>query len=181
MPEDPEMKMKMANNDKAPAGNVETLLNFRLWKLSSLSTAPVTRLCEGRYGVTRREWSVLAMVVHHGPLTPLEVSERSSLDRTRVSRTIAALVDKGLLAKTTTRTGRTMRVHASDSGLEAYREIHPQIADVNAQVLSALTPEEQGRFIEYLDRLTVKASSVNASYAADIRSKRHKGGTRHMW
>ncbi len=173
--------MKFQINEKDLAGNVEVLLNFRLWKLSSLSTAPVTRLCEGKYGVTRREWSVLAMVVVHGPLTPIEISERGLLDRTRVSRTVAALVDKGLLDKTPTQTGRTMRVSVSIKGLEAYREIHPKVADVNAQVMSALNPEEQRLLVDFLERLTLKAASVNDTYAVDVRSKRHKGGTRHMW
>jgi DNA-binding MarR family transcriptional regulator len=171
----------MPIKEKHSPGSVEALLNFRLWKLSSLSTAPVTRLCEGRYGVTRREWSVLAMTVANGPMTPLAISDRGSLDRTRVSRTIAALVGKGLLDKTVTRTGRTMRVCASDKGLDAYREIQPQVADVNARVLAALQPDEQQQFIGFLERLTEQAASVNATCALDVRSRRHKGGTRHVW
>lgn len=75
------------------------------------------------------------MTAVYGPLTPIEISERGSLDRTRVSRTVAALVEKGLLDKITTKTGRTMRVSLSTTGLEAYREIHPKVADVNAQVM----------------------------------------------
>lgn len=171
----------MQKSEKDLEGNVEVLLNFRLWKLSSLSTAPVTRLCEGKYGVTRREWSVLSMVVINGPQTPIEISERGLLDRTRVSRTISALVEKGLLDKVPTRTGRTMRVSVSIKGLEAYREIHPRVAEVNTQVMSALEPDEQRQLINFLERLTQQAASVNDTYSVDVRSKRHKGGTRHMW
>lgn len=47
--------------------------------------------------------------------------------------------------------------------------------------MSALKPEEQRQLFDFLERLTSKAASVNATYASDVRSKRHIGGTRHMW
>lgn len=171
----------MPHEHAAPV-DLEQLLNFRLWKLSALSGAPVIRLCEGHYGVTRREWSILAMTARQGPLTPLEISERGSLDRTRVSRTIAALVNKGLLERTSSSTGgRTTRVHISQAGLALHQAIHPLVTEINAQVLSVLSPEARQTFNECLALLTEQARDVNSRYAVDVRAQRHKGGTRAMW
>ena len=55
------------------------LINFRLQRCHSLSGAPVIRLLEGRYGITRREWRLLATLADHGPLSPSELAELSQL------------------------------------------------------------------------------------------------------
>ena len=34
---------------------LDDLLNYRLMRLFAVSGAPVVRLCEGRYGIARRE------------------------------------------------------------------------------------------------------------------------------
>lgn len=38
----------------------DDLLNYRLKRLFSLGGAPAVRLCEGRYGIARNEWRMIA-------------------------------------------------------------------------------------------------------------------------
>jgi hypothetical protein len=38
------------------------MLLFRLSRLLAVGGAAVVRLCEGRYGITRREWAVLSLL-----------------------------------------------------------------------------------------------------------------------
>src|SRR5690606_11652449 len=68
----------------------DELLNYRLLRLFSLAGAPVIRLCEGRYGISRREFRLLTLVVESGPISPSGLSELAHLDRARTSRIIAA-------------------------------------------------------------------------------------------
>lgn len=46
----------------ARPATVDDLLNYRLSCLLASSGAMVTRLCEGRYGITRREWRLVALL-----------------------------------------------------------------------------------------------------------------------
>ena len=45
----------------APQG-LDDLLLYRLSRLLGVAGAPVIRLCEGQFGITRREWRVLALL-----------------------------------------------------------------------------------------------------------------------
>ena len=81
--------------------DLDDLLNYRLMRLLALSGAPVVRLLEGRYGIARREWRLLALLAAHGALAPSELAARGDLDRARTSRAIGTLAAKHLLERHT--------------------------------------------------------------------------------
>jgi hypothetical protein len=56
--------------------SIEDLLLYRLGRLSSTAGALVVRLCEGGYGITRREWAVVAQLYENGGLPPSVLAER---------------------------------------------------------------------------------------------------------
>jgi len=73
---------------------LDKLLNYRLLRLYAARTAPVTRLMEGRWGMTRREWRLLALMAEFGASSPSELAERAQLDRACKSKFTAAMVAK---------------------------------------------------------------------------------------
>lgn len=164
------------------AFDFERLFNFRLWKLSALAGAPVIRLCEGRYGVTRREWRLLAALARDGASSPSALADRCSLDRVRTSRAIGSLVAKGLIERAVAANDpRRATVRLSASGNALVQEIAPIIADINARVLAALDGAQQELLDEFLTRLTDVAAQVNQELATDVRATRHAGGARRVW
>ena len=78
--------------------SVEDMLLYRLSHLTGSAGAMVVRLCEGGYGITRREWGVLAQL-HGQPegVLPSVLAERMQRDRARTSRALSALQAKGLV------------------------------------------------------------------------------------
>ena len=78
---------------------LDELLNFRLHMLHAASGAPIVRLLEGRHGITRREWRLLALLGDRGPLSPSELAAQGQLDRARTSRSISMLVEKKLILR----------------------------------------------------------------------------------
>ena len=50
------------------------LLMYRLNKLMAVSGSLVIRLCEGGYGITRREWGLLMWLARHPDLPPAELA-----------------------------------------------------------------------------------------------------------
>lgn len=77
----------------------DELLNYRLKRLVNLGGAPAIRLCEGRYGVTRHQWRVLAALVESGPMSPSMLAVRAQQERAIVSRQVTGLVSKGLIQR----------------------------------------------------------------------------------
>ncbi|MCJ0765115.1 MarR family winged helix-turn-helix transcriptional regulator [Variovorax terrae] len=160
----------------------ENLLNFRLWRLVSLAGAPVTRLCEGRYGITRREWHLLAMLARDGPLSPSEIALRASLDRARVSKAIASLIEKSLMQRTAVRDDRCRAVLTlTPKGINLANELFPQIDEINERVLSAISPEAREALFASLEALTRQAVEINRENASEVQADRHRGGSRRRW
>ena len=76
--------------------SIDDLLLYRLGRLSSTAGALVVRLCEGGYGITRREWAVVAQLYENGGLPPSVLAERMHRDR---ARTLVDAMNAGLATR----------------------------------------------------------------------------------
>jgi len=158
---------------------LDDLLNYRLLRLYAASTAPVTRLMEGRWGITRREWRLLALLATHGALSPSTLAERANLDRARTSRAITSLVDKKLALRAAQRgDARRASIVLSKVGQRLFDEIFPQVAAINARVVAVLDDADVEVLDRALARLTAQAVKLNGEIAQDVRADRHAGGSR---
>ena len=162
--------------------DLDDLLNYRLMRLFAVSGAPVVRLCEGRYGIARREWRILALLAAHGPLSPSALAERGDLDRARTSRAIGSLVAKKLAARgAQPGDARRAVVALTESGQRLYDELFPQVVRINQQVLAVLEAPLQQALDEALARLTTHAAQLNRELALDVQADRRHGGSRRHW
>lgn len=80
----------------------------------------VIRLCEGRLGITRREWRIIALLAQDEGLLSSQLAERAQLDRARTSKAITSLVleiNRELLAALT-----AAEVERLDGALDALQQ-----------------------------------------------------------
>lgn len=155
------------------------MLNYRLLRLFALAGAPVIRLCEGRYGVTRREFRLLCLVVDGGAMSPSRLSELAHLDAARTSRVVAVLLKKQLVRRDVQDGDRRWAlIEATAKGRELHRELFPQVADINRQMVSVLDAGQLAALDGILAALTQHAEAVNASIVLDVRADRGRGRDR---
>lgn len=161
----------------------DDLLNYRLKRLFSVGGAPAVRLCEGRYGVSRNEWRLIAALVEHGPQSPSALHQRVGGDRARSSRVVSSLVEKGLAKRSRdSADNRRWILEASASGLSLYRELLPKLCRINERLVSVLDASEVARFEEYLGRLMEQALRIQAEGdGVAERADRRNGGSRRVW
>ena len=159
--------------------SLDELLNYRLLRLYAVSGAPVLRLLEGRYGISRREWRLLALLATQAGLSPSAIADLAHLDRPRASRGVAVLVQKGL-AHRSARAGdaRHAVLGLTPAGQALYDELFPQIAALNSQVLQAVDDATVQALDQALTRLTDAATALNAEAVRDVRADRRAGGSR---
>jgi DNA-binding MarR family transcriptional regulator len=151
-------------------------VNYRLQRLYALAGAPVVRLCEGRYGVTRREFRLLCLVVDGGPVSPSRLSELAHLDPARASRVIAALARKRLVRREVQDGDRRFAlIAATREGVALHQELFPQIADINRGVVSVLDAGQVQALDQILSVLTRHAEAVNGSIVLDVGADRQRG------
>lgn len=156
---------------------LDDLLLFRAGRFVSTAGSMVVRLCEGRYGITRREWRVIALLGPlEGGLLSSDLADRIALDRPRTSRAVTSLVDKGLLLREAVASDRRQaRLDLSAKGRALYEEFMPQVRAINREILEALSPEEVDRFDDMLARLHAQAQRLVAG-AELPKADRWRGG-----
>ncbi|MCW5633389.1 MAG: MarR family transcriptional regulator [Rubrivivax sp.] len=162
-------------------GRLKELLNYRLQRLYSASGAPIVRLLEGRFGITRREWRLISTLAERGATSPSELALEMQLDRARTSRAIGALVDKGLLLRQA-RPGdaRRAEVALTPAGRTLFDTVFPQVAAINVQQVAVLDDDELDRLDGLLRRLTDQALQLNHSLVRDAKADRRAGGSRRI-
>jgi DNA-binding MarR family transcriptional regulator len=159
--------------------NLDELLNYRLLRLYSQSGAPVLRLLEGRYGISRREWRLLALLAQHGDMSPSALAAHAHFDRPRATRGLQALAAKKLVHRRgEPNDGRRACVALSRTGLALYDELFPQIARINSRVVAALDNAAVQALDDALARLTAHAEQLNEALVREFKTNRYTGGAR---
>lgn len=148
-------------HEARPLPTLHDMTMFRLYRAWSAANPIFTRLCEGRFGITRREWRILAIVSQHETLTSTQAAHAAALDAARTSRTIGTLCEKGLLTRSREAAdGRTVRIALSEKGRERYNEIMPVIASLNELVFQDLDETEICAFNNMLNRVVLRATRM---------------------
>jgi DNA-binding MarR family transcriptional regulator len=159
--------------------SVDELLNYRLARLLSATSAAGIRLLEGRFGVTRREWGLLGLLAVGGPMSPSALAARAGLDRAKVSLSLNGLAEKGLTRRSSVRgDARRVSVALTEQGRAVYEEAFPPLAAIHKAVLTALTANEIRFLDDVLMRLAESAQRLNASEPVAEKADRRHGGSR---
>ncbi len=141
---------------------LDDMLLYAMWQLQASAGQVVTRVCEGEFGITRRQWRVLALLAAHEGVLSSQLAERSSLDRAQTSRALTVLAEKGLVRRTP-RPGdrREVLVHLSETGRALYEALLPRVTEINRHLLSALGADEVCKLAGFLQRLQERAEAMN--------------------
>jgi len=143
---------------------IDDMLLYVLWIIQANAGRAVVQLCETEFGISRREWRVLAHLAGAEGLQPSELALRTGLDRARTSRALTTLVHKGLVQRIP-RPGnrREVMLQLTGDGRALHARLLPRVADVQRQLLSALTQDEVGQLSGLLGRLAVQARAMGGS------------------
>lgn len=155
---------------------LDDLLLYRLSRLLATAGSMVIRLCEGRFGITRREWRVLALLAQHPGLMSSELADRVQLDRARTSRAVTSLVAKQLVLRQAGEADRRQaRLALTPAGRELYRELFPLVTAIHRDLLGVLDARQRDTLDHALERMQAKAESLVAG--ADLpKADRRRGG-----
>jgi DNA-binding MarR family transcriptional regulator len=149
--------------------SIDDLLLYRLNRLSAQAGAMVVRLCEGGFGITRREWRLLGLMQDGEELTSSALAQRVQLDRARTSRVTTSLIDKGLLAREVPQGNRReVRLRLTPAGLALRQALMPQVQTINQRILSVLNHDEMAQLDHLIQRLHVSAQTLSQALQEDL-------------
>jgi DNA-binding MarR family transcriptional regulator len=140
---------------------LDDLLLYRLTRLLAVAGGMVIRLCEGRFGITRREWRMLATLASHGELGSSQLAEQAQLDRARTSKAVGSLVAKQLITRAhLTGDRRQVVLRLTDRGQALYDELYPVVKQINADLLAVLDEADAVQLDQTLGRLQARAERM---------------------
>ena len=144
-----------------PRRPLDDLLLYRLSRLLAVAGSMVIKLCEGRFGITRREWRLLATLASRGELSSSQLAEHAQLDRARTSKAVGPMVAKGLISREhPAGDRRQVLLRLTERGHGLYDELFPMVTQINAELLSALDATAVEQLDESLRVLQARAERM---------------------
>lgn len=158
---------------------IDDLLLYRISHLLSVAGSMVIRLCEGRFGITRREWRILALLARADGLLSSQLAERAHLDRARTSRAITSLVAKKLVRREVGDGDRRQaRLTLTAAGRSVHDELFPLVRRINENLLRPLSGGEIARLDQQLDALQAQAEQMVMVQGAELPKADRRRGQR---
>lgn len=137
------------------------MLLFRINRFFGVAGGMAMRMCEARFGLTRREWGVMATLATEEGLLSSELAQKAQLDRARTSRALSGLESKGwVLRKPLDGDRRRIAIYLTDEGRSMYSVILPEMVKINVDIVSVLSDEELILFDDLLARLQAHAVTL---------------------
>ncbi len=150
---------------------LEDFLPYRLNVVASLTSQALSRIYAERYGIGVPEWRVLVTLGQYGLMSGKAIGAHSHMHKTKVSRAVAVLEKRKLLARKTNRDDlRESLLSLTPAGLAIYQDLAPIALDFARRLADAIEPADRVAFERAVDRLTERSATL----AAEASNGRHK-------
>lgn len=133
---------------------LESFLPYRLSVLSNTLSQAIARVYDKRFDLSVTEWRAMAVLGYRADISAREVAERTAMDKVAISRAVARLLKKGLIARSTARHDKRQSVlRLSAEGWKIYDQVVPLALDHEKRLLAHLDEQEREWLARILDTL----------------------------
>lgn len=140
---------------------LERFLPYRLSVLSNRVSAGVAAAYRDRFALSVTEWRIMAVLGEFPGLSGEEVSHKTQIEKSILSRAIQKLLQRNLVRRTVDEQDRRRQILSlSALGRDIYTQIAPLSLDYQEKLLSCLSDTEQRRFEQYIDRMIEHARGL---------------------
>lgn len=137
---------------------LEEFLPYRLNVTAALTSQALSRIYATQYGIGIPEWRVLVTLGQYGTMTGKAIGAHSHMHKTKVSRAVALLERRKLVARRTNRDDmREALLSLTPTGRTIYNDLAPIALEFAGKLLDALDETERAALDRILDKLTARA------------------------
>ncbi|WBU56396.1 MarR family winged helix-turn-helix transcriptional regulator [Paracoccus sediminicola] len=106
------------------------------------------------HGMTRAQWRIMAHLGSFGALTATEICRRGFLEKSKVSRAVAALEEAGLVRRAPSDSDRRAELLSLTArGRDVHAELSAYAQDFQSGLVQRLGPERAATLAQILDEL----------------------------
>ena len=149
------------NKLSRPRG-IQDMFLYRINQLRAKGGGVVLRYCEGKFGITRREWVILAILSTEEVINSSALASRADLTPPATSKAVSSLLTKGLLERNVDpQNRRVARINISTSGKDVYEQILPIVISINKYILESISKDEIELLDSMLERMQKQANKLD--------------------
>ncbi len=140
---------------------LEEFLPYRLSVLSNTVSRGISAAYVDRFGLSIREWRIIAVLGRHPSLSAAEIVKMTAMDKVAVSRAVARLTGSGRLERSLSDADKRRSVLVlSKDGKRLFEQISPLAKSYEKRLLKCLGREDQERLSDILDNLQRRAKAL---------------------
>jgi DNA-binding MarR family transcriptional regulator len=140
---------------------LDTFLPYRLNVAASLTSQALSRIYTERYKFGVPEWRVLVTLGEFGTMTGKAVGLHSHMHKTKVSRAVALLERRKLVARKANREDmREAFLSLTPAGQTIYDDLAPAALDFTRQLMDAVEPADRPALDRALRRIIERADDL---------------------
>jgi DNA-binding MarR family transcriptional regulator len=146
---------------------LERFLPYRLVVAATLASRALARIYGRHFGIGIPEWRVIAMLGQFDRLTARDVGDLSHMHKTKVSRAVNELAERGLIERTPNRDDRREAFLAlSAPGRRIYDQVAPMALTFEKRLMDDIPQAEMQAFERVLSTLTERVRVLSAGFPA---------------
>lgn len=136
--------------------DLELFLPYRLYQAAEKTSQAFHAHYREKYDLSRTEWRVLFNVGQYGPISAVDISKRSNLEKTKISRSVQRLEEREWLRRIFLVTDRRRhQLELTKKGLKVFRELAKLAEEFNnhyAELLGDGRLDELNKAVRFLEQ-----------------------------
>ncbi len=140
--------------------NMETFVPAYLTYLAQKISASASALYRPNFGVGITDWRVIALLAVEPGIAPSRICDATGLDKGAVSRSVAGLIEAGLVEQAESGTQRRLPLALTAKGLGVHDRIVKLAIARQEQLLAGFSAEERGLLIDFLARMRAQVEAL---------------------
>ena len=137
--------------------SLQSFLPYRCTHLAEKISVSLSRIYATEFGVNVAQWRILATLAEFGEMQAKHIGEQTNMDKVRVSRAVANLLERELLSRRSCdKDSRAFQLSMSAAGASLYRQIVPRVLSWEQSLVSSLSVGEHHALFQTLAKLEAK-------------------------
>jgi DNA-binding MarR family transcriptional regulator len=143
--------------------NLERFFPYRISILSNRLSAIIAQTYKNKFALSITEWRIMAVLGEYAGSSAEEVSIKTQVEKSIVSRSISKLLNRQLVSRTVDTTDRRRQnLTLTETGEDIYSQIVPVSYAYEDRLLECFTAQERAIFDGFVDRLYQHAAKIDS-------------------
>ena len=133
---------------------LEQFIPYRLSILTNIISSSLSDTYKGKFQLSITEWRILAVLGEYPGVSADEVSTKTQMEKSSLSRAIAKLIRRKLIQREFSQIDQRRSILTlTESGLSIYNKVVPLAVEFERQLLKCFSGSEYEQFSKLLERL----------------------------